>query len=257
MSEAHEEQTSMETTPTNGVVSPEVTATAPEPEPQAPAAPAPVAEPPQVKVPARDFEAELAVKDKALEDLQVKINAVQGATKEHQKERQQLMTEVTRLINERQEIESAKNAEIEEKTGQLEEASKATQALSQKTQTLEQELQSERAKATKLEVLVNEFPDLLGFSHLIPASADAAEVRGYCQQLNQAVEAKLTDYRQKLGVAGSMRTVPTGTPATRPMDFTDATQLEQRLQEAMGKSPEIFQEEIRAAIANLEARRPR
>lgn len=244
------------TTPTNGVVSPPVSL-APDPVPVAEPPPAP--EPPPVVVPSRDFEAELAQKDRELKTMETKLSSIEGASKEAQDERQRMVVEVAKLINEREAIEQAKETQLQQKNAELEQVSQATQTLNQKTQTLEQQLQerdralaAEKAKSTKLEVLTQEFPNLLRYAQFIPASSDPAEVRGHCLAFQQARESDLSDYRQV--VSGAVRPVPTGTPVTRmPDSGSDAEQLEQRLTNAMGDQS-MFEAELQAAIANYRAR---
>lgn len=242
----------LDTTPVNGVVSPDVSlAKEPEPEPVK----AEVVEPPAMS---RDFEVELAQKDQQLKQLEKRLTDIQGASRKDQEDRQKLMTDVARLVNEREAIEKAKNEELERTTQQLEEVSQATQTLTQKTATLEQQLAEAQAKATKLEIVTSEFPNLLQYAEFIPASTSAEEVRDFCRAFEAKREADLSQYRQIISGGQAVRTVPAATPATRMESFGDATNLEERLGTAMKSgSHELFERELQAAIQNYEARRPR
>lgn len=219
------------------------------------AAPAHAAEPAALP-PAHDYEADLAAKDTELKALQQKMEGIEGASRDAQGERQKMVVEMARLVNERESIEKAKNEELTKRQEQLDEVSQATQTLAQKTMTLEQQLAEATAKATKLEVLTNEFPNLLKYAQFIPPSGNSEEVRGYCQAFQQTREADLGEYRQMIATGYAARTVPTGAPATRaPEPIGDVTQLESRLTQAM-TDPRMFEEELSAAIRNYEARRP-
>lgn len=228
----------------------------PAPEPAAePVAEQPVA-PATATLPPRDYEAELAAKDADLKRLETAMQGIEGASKEAQDERQKLVIEVARLVNERESIERAKDEALTRKTQELEEVSQATQTLSQKTQTLEQQLYEAQAKATKLEVVTSEFPNLLRYAQYIPASANADEVRQYCRSFEQTRDADLGEYRQMLTSGYAARATQTTVPVTRtPEPYGDATQLEERLNSVMGDH-RMFEEELQAAIRNYEARRP-
>lgn len=209
-------------------------------------------------LPPRDFEAELAQKDVELKALEAKMSTVEGATKEAQDERQKMVIEVARLVNERESIEREKNEALTKKTEELAEVSQATQTLAQKTVSLEQQLQEAQAKATKLEVVTSEFPDLLRYARYIPASADPDEVRSYCRSFQETREQDLGEYRQMFngGTPAAARIPNPQVPVTRmPEPFGDATQLEERLAGAM-RDPRAFEAELEAAIRNYEARRP-
>ena len=228
------------------------------PAPEITAAPVEAAPPatPEAMPPPRDYEAELGARDVELRGLQQKMESIEGASQEATAERQKMVVEMARLVNEKEAIERAKDDELSRQKQQLEEVSQATQTLAQKTQTLEQQLADATAKATKLEVLTREFPNLLKYAQFIPPSASAEEVRGYCQAFQQTRESDLTEYRQMIAGGYAARTAPAGVPATRaPEPLGDPAQLESHLQGAMGDS-RMFEETLAAAIRNYEARRP-
>lgn len=243
------------TTPNNGTVSPEITA--PEPVAVAAADTTPVVEPP------RDYESELAYKDQQLTEMATKMNAIQGSSKKAQTEREEMMVEMARVMNQRDAIIREKDDALEKKSADLAEVSQATQTLNQKTQDLEgklseleQALQNERAKNVKLDIITQEFPHLLRYAEYIPSSVDAGEVRGYCIKFQSAREADLSDYRQIVAGGQMVRTVPTGQPAVRP-DYTgDATRLEERFQSLDPlKDRALYEQELKAAILNFGSQR--
>lgn len=247
MSEQEESDVMM--TPTNGAVTPSIKA---DPQPETP-------EPREVEAaapPTREYESELAAKDLEIKRLGDLVAKVEGASKDAQDERLKLIAEVAKLINERENLVAAKDQALDAKRQELEEVSKATQDLSQKTLTLEQQLAAETAKSTKLEVLTQEFPHLIRYSKYIVSSSDPEEVRRECRMFDQEREKDLTEYRQVLSGGQAMRTVPTGTPATRiESNIDDTEQIEERLQSMMGEPPSVFQAELDAIIRNYNARR--
>ncbi len=212
----------------------------------APAAAAPAA-PAQETLP-RDFAAELAARDAALEEARRKMESIQGASQEAQDEKQRMVVEMARLVNEKTAIERAKNEALTAQKAELEEVSQATQTLASKTATLEQQLTEAQSEATTLRVLSQEFPNLLKYSQFIPKSTDAEEVRRYCRTFSEVRENDLGEYRQVIAGNHSVRSVPTGTPAVRVDPLPDGS-LEDRLNAAMNsRNPQLFEEELRSAI---------
>ncbi len=231
---------------------------APEPVPTAPVAEAAPgqAAPAAAALPPRDYEAELAARDVELKGLQARMESIEGASQDATAERQKMVVEMARLVNEKEAIERTRNGELVRQQQQLEEVSQATQTLTRTTQALEQKLAEAEAKATKLDVLTSEFPHLIKYAQFIPVSTSVEEVRGYCEAFQQTRESDLTEYRQMITSGYAARTATTGVPATRPAEpVGDPAQLEAHLASAMS-DPRVFEESLAAAIRNYEARKP-
>lgn len=178
------------------------------------------------KVDTSDFDAKLLAKDneiaKLKEDWLADKNS-QHLTKEDVRKSQEALATA---VKERSKIEKDKDAIIKETQEKLETVSQATQTLSTEKTELTEKYELSEAKATKLEVLTDEFPELLGYAKLIPANKDAEVVRAACKALAEARKADLE--AQRIGaVTGASN--PSGAQRVVESPITDPVKMREYL----------------------------
>lgn len=226
--------------------SPEVPVTTP--------APTPAPTPETYSGTKRDYDLELAAKDaeiKRLNEAWLDTKNSHHLTRDEIKRAQVALAEA---VQEREAIVAAKDKALTEVTEQLETVSQATQTLSKERTELSSELETARAKATKLEVLTEEFPELLRYSKLIPASSNPDTVRAACQALADARRQDLEAQRINAITGNPVTAMPSAAPRVEA-SVTDPERMRTYLEEAKGNPQEyerrrqLLLDQFQAAVA--------
>lgn len=208
----------------------------------------------------RDYDLELAAKDaeiKRLNDAWLETKNSHHLTRDEIKRAQVSLAEA---VQEREAIVAAKDRALTEMTEQLETVSQATQTLTKERTELSGELEQARAKATKLEVLTEEFPELLRYSKLIPASGDPDVVREACRALSDARRQDLEAQRIN-AITGNPMTAMPSAAARVDVSLTDPERMRSYLEEAKGNPQEyerrrqLLLDQFSAAVARNDATR--
>ena len=185
----------------------------------------------------RDYDLELAAKDAEIK----RLNEAWLATKnDHHLTRDEIkraQVALAEAVQEREAIVSAKDRTLSQVTEQLETVSQATQTLTKERTELSGELEQARAKATKLEILTEEFPELLRYSKLIPASSDAEMVRAACRALSDARRQDLEAQRISAVTGNPMNAMPSAPPRV-DVALNDPERMRSFLEEAKGNAQE-------------------
>lgn len=206
--------------------------------------------------PSRDYDAELAIKDaeiKRLSDAWVESKNSHHMTKD---EINRARVALAEAVQERERLVAAKDQALAETQEQLETVSQATQVLSKEKQALTSELETQAAKATKLEVLTEEYPELLRYARLIPASRDPEVVRAACAALQEARQLDMEAQRMAAVTGNPMNALPS-TPATRvDTTLSDPERMRTFLAEAMG-DPKEYERRRQLLLDQLEAAKAR
>lgn len=168
-----------------------------------------------------DYDAELATRDAAIKKLTQDWLDAKNSSHLSKEETQKAQFALAQAVREREQIVAQKERQLAETAEQLETVSQATQTLSEAKTQLESELAQKAAKATKLEILTEEFPELLRYAKLIPASSDADEVRAACQALKEARTQDLESQRIA-AVTGVNAGLPTNPQRTEPTTMSEA-----------------------------------
>ena len=230
-----------------------------EPEPvEVPAAQeTPQAEPAKT-TPSRDYDAELAAKDLEIRKITTDWQTAKNTAHLTQEENTKAQVALAKAVQERERLVAEKDAKLAKAQEELEMVSQATQTLSKERTDLSNELETADARATKYQILAEEFPDLLRYSKLIPASRDAAVVRAACTDL---MEARGKDLEaQRIGaVTNPLTSLPTQPLRTDPaIETTD--QAHNYLRQAMSDPKEyerrrqLLLERYNAAVAAAASR---
>jgi hypothetical protein len=184
-----------------------------------------------------NFDAKIAAKDaeiKRLNEAWLADKNSQHMTKEDVRRSQEALATAVR---ERSQIEKDKDIIIKETQDKLDTVSQATQTLSTEKTELTEKYELSEAKATKLEVLTEEFPELLRYAKLIPASKDAEVVREACKTLSEARKADLE--AQRIGaVTGASN--PSGAQRAVESPITDPVKMREYLDGAK-KDPKEYE----------------
>lgn len=222
----------------------------------------PVPEPAAPRPPAgdeRDYNLELAAKDaeiKRLNEAWLETKNSHHLTRDEIKRAQVALAEA---VQEREAIVAAKDRALTEAQEQLETVSQATQTLTKERTELSGELEQARAKATKLEILTEEFPELLRYSKLIPASGDPDVVREACRALSDARRQDLESQRIN-AITGNPMTAMPSAAARVDVSLTDPERMRSYLEEAKGNPQEyerrrqLLLDQFSAAVARNESR---
>lgn len=137
------------------------------------------------------YDTELAAKDAQIKRLTEEFQTAKSERHLTQGEVKAAQDALAKAVAEREAIVSEKEAELKQAASELRSASEATQALTSENSRLQADYEASLAKATKLEVLAEEFPDLLRYSKLIPAHSDPETVRAACRELQAIRQADL------------------------------------------------------------------
>lgn len=206
-------------------------------------------------VPGRDFERELSESHDRITSLTNELESLQQSGRLTEESLHRLSVALSEEVKRRSEIQAAFEAYKQQVTAELAQASQATQVLASEKQDLEVRAANAEAKATKLEVLVAEFPDLLGYADLIPASTDPAVVRAACQRLQEARTRDLETVRAQ-AITGRMYQVG-ASPARQEVTLADPQSLGKWLREAMDNPAEfqrreaLIQQQLQAASRRI------
>lgn len=218
-----------------------------------PADPAP-AKPPVAPTPERDYDVEIAQKDAQIKQLTDDFLASKNSQHMSQAEIRKAQVALAEAIQERNKIEEAKEKELAAITEQLETVSQATQVLSKEKSDLTTELETQAAKAVKLEILTEEFPELLRYARSIQPSRDPEAVRAACRELAAARVADLEAQRIGAVTGNGMTQVPANPTRVEPV-LTDPSKIRDYLSEAMHDPKEyerrrqLLLDQIDAAVA--------
>ena len=224
----------------------------------APATPAtpPVSEKPIETIksvdPNPDYEAKLAAKDAEIQRLSDAFTASKSSHHMTQGEIQKAREALAVAVTERQRIEAEKDRALAETETKLKEVSQATQTLTEERSKLAEEYETQAAKATKLEVLAEEFPELLRYSKLIPASKDPEVVRAACKALADARKQDLEAARIQAVTGNGISQIPTSPTRTDDAFLTDPEEMRSWLAEAKN-DPKEYERRRQALVDRHEA----
>lgn len=202
----------------------------------------------------RDYDLELAAKDaeiKRLNEAWLDSKNSHHMTRDEIKRAQVSLAEA---VQEREAIVAAKDRALSEITEQLETVSQATQTLTKERTELSGELEQARAKATKLEILTEEFPELLRYSKLIPASSDPETIRLSCRALSEARRQDMEAQRISAITGNPMNAMPSAA-ARVDVNLTDPEKMRSFLEEVKGNPQEyerrrqLLLDQFSAAVA--------
>jgi chromosome segregation ATPase len=189
----------------------------------------------------RDFEGELTQSQQRIDSLTNEIEMLRQTGKLSEESLQRLSVTLAEEVKRRSQIQSEYDAYRAKTDAELEQVSLATRTLAEEKQTLEQRAAQAEAKATKLEVIVSEFPDLLGYAELIPASVDPEVVRGACRKLQEARQRDLETVRSQ-AVSNRFFQMSSSPARTEPA-VADPEALGRYLREAMDDPVEFQRRE--------------
>lgn len=216
--------------------------------------PTPEQTPFRQETPRRDYDLELAAKDaeiKRLNEAWLSTKNDHHLTRDEIKRAQVALAEA---VQEREAIVSAKDRELTQVSEQLETVSQATQTLTKERTELSTELEQARAKATKLEILTDEFPELLRYSKLIPASSDPETVRAACKALSEARRQDMEAQRISAITGNPMNAMPAAASRV-DVSLNDPERMRSYLEEAKGNPQEyerrrqLLLDQFSAAVA--------
>lgn len=199
----------------------------------------------------RDYDAELASKDLAIKKLTEDWQTAKNSHHMSQAEIRNAQVALANAVQERQRIEQEKDQQLAKLGEEFETVSQATQTLAQEKTDLSSKLSDAAARATKLEVITEEFPELLRYAKLIPASEDAATVRAACQALAEARTNDLEAQRIS-AITGNPATQLSSQPARTEPTFADQKQLREHLLEAKN-DPQEYERRRQTLIARIES----
>lgn len=202
--------------------------------PVTPVVPEPVLTPP---TPGRDIDAELSAKDLEIKRLSEAWLESKNSHHMTRDEINKARVALAEAVQERERLVADKDKQLQETQDQLEVVSQATQTLTKEKTELTSELEQQAAKATKLEILTEEFPELLRYAKLIPASRDPEMVRAACQALAEARKQDLE--AQRIGaVTGNPLNALPSTPTRVEAQLNDPEQMRSYLAEAKNNPQE-------------------
>jgi len=179
----------------------------------------------------RNFEGELAESQQRINELTSELQQLKDGGRLTEDALHRLSTALAREIEHRSRIQSEYEAFRAKIQADLAQASQATQTLATEKQELERRVTEAEAKATKLEILTNEFPELLGYAELIPANTDPEAVRAACAKLQAARQRDLESVRAR-AVSGHVAAL-SGTPPRVESSLADPDAIGAYLREAM------------------------
>lgn len=154
-------------------------------------------------------------------------------------------------VRERSEIEKEAKIKLDETQSKLETASQATQTLSTEKNELAEKYEASSAKATKYEILANEFPELLRYAKLIPESNDPEAVRASCTALADARKQDLEAQRINAVTNNGVTTLGSGAGRVETQ-FTDPDKMSDYLHGA-GKDVKEYEKRRQVLIDQFNA----
>jgi len=201
------------------------------------------------------YDAELAAKDVEIKRLSDAWLAEKNSTTMTKADVQRAQEALATAVRQRTEIEQQKDQLIKETQEKLETVSQATQTLSTENTELTTKFETAEAKATKLEILTEEFPELLRYAKLIPANRDAEVVRTACKALAEARQQDLE--AQRIGAVTNNQVTSLGSNASRvEAQITDTDKMREYLNGA-NKNPQEYEKRRQILLDQYEAARAR
>lgn len=179
----------------------------------------------------RDYDAELAQKDLEIKEVTEKWQAAKNDHHLTKGEIQKARSIMAEAVAERDRIVAEKEAALESTQKELETQSQATQTLSKEKTELNGELELAAAKATKLEILTEEFPELLRYAKLINPSRDPEAVREACRVLAEARKQDLESLRINAVTGNNISQLSSNATRNEPR-LADTTQMREYLVDA-------------------------
>ena len=157
----------------------------------------------------RDYPAELAAKDLEIQKIKDQWETSKNDHHLSVDETRKAQLALAQAVTERENLAKESEAALKKASDELAKVSQATQTLNQERTDLSSQLETSEATRVKLEVLTEEFPELLRYSKLIPANRDAEAVRQACKNLQDARQADLEAQRiDSVHNVNTFRTAP-------------------------------------------------
>lgn len=178
-----------------------------------------------------DIDAMLAAKDAEIKRLTSEFQAAKNERHLTKGEITAAQVALAEAVKERERLVSEKDAALAKATEELQTVSEATQTLSEANAKLAAEYEASLAKATKLEVMTEEFPELLRYSKLIVAHKDPDVVRAACLELAAARQADMEAARLSAVTGSPITGLPTQPQRNEPT-LTDSGSIRNYLAEA-------------------------
>jgi myosin heavy subunit len=197
-----------------------------------------------------ELDVKLAQKDEEIRRLTDEQRKAKNERHLTQDELQKAQVALAKAVNEREAIIAEQHRVLTETKGQLKDMSQATQTLSEQQTAIASELDAQKAKATKLEVLTEEFPELLRYAKLIPVSTDPDVVRAACQALQDARTQDLEAHRITAITQNGISQLPTAA-GRQDVQLSNPEDMRKWLQEAQG-NPEEYERRRRTLLAQID-----